>query len=128
MKFCPVKHQLVFMKRWPMLKLVKPQKLSIARAKSASPDAIKRYFQKLLTLIIHHGLSEKPPGIYNIHETGISTYHSPLKVVCGKILTPQSVTSQRSTTVTHCWWECCGQIYTRAHCMCFLGKGGIRSS
>lgn len=36
-----------FMNRWPQLKLVKPQKLSVHRAKSTSYEKIKKYFEEL---------------------------------------------------------------------------------
>ena len=38
-----------FMKQWPDLKLAKPQKLQMSRAKSASREAIDSYFNKTST-------------------------------------------------------------------------------
>ena len=49
-----------FLKRWPDLRLVQPQKLSISRAESASPENIKAYFKELSSLITRNGFSDKP--------------------------------------------------------------------
>ncbi|MEW8543568.1 MAG: hypothetical protein AB2693_08525 [Candidatus Thiodiazotropha sp.] len=89
-----------FMGRWPELKIVKPQKLSIARAKSASHDALVKYYRELGTILTSNNLKNKPERIYNIDETGVSTEHNPPKVICNKDTKPQSVTSPRGSTVT----------------------------
>ncbi|XP_062586317.1 uncharacterized protein LOC134247943 [Saccostrea cucullata] len=89
-----------FLRRWPDLKLVKPQKLSMARAKNASPEKMKAYFKELSTILTKHELADKPNQIFNIDETGISTDHSPPKIVCGKDVNPRSITSPRSSTIT----------------------------
>ena len=89
-----------FMGRWPELKTVKPQKLAIARAKSASRDAINKYYQELGTILTSNNLTNKPGRIYNIDETGISTEHTPPRIICDKDTNPQSVTSPRGSTVT----------------------------
>ena len=39
------------LKRWPELKMVKPQKLHIARAKSASKEIIDKYCKELGTIL-----------------------------------------------------------------------------
>ena len=45
------------MGRWPELKTVKPQKLAIARTKSASCDAINKYYQELGTILTSNNLA-----------------------------------------------------------------------
>lgn len=89
-----------FMKRWPHLKLVKPQKLSIARAQSASRENIDKYFKELSALMTKHNLHEKPEKIYNVDETGINSEHSPPKIVCSKDTKAQAITSPRSSLTT----------------------------
>ena len=89
-----------FLKRWPELKVVKPQKLSISRAKSASGDVINNYYSELGNILTTNNLTNKPERIYNIDETGVSTEHSPPKIVCNVGTNPQAVTSPRSSTVT----------------------------
>ena len=87
------------MGRWPTLKVVKPQKLVIARAKSASHEVIGRYYKELATILTTNNLRDKPERIYNIDETGISTEHTPPKIVCDKDSNPQSVTSPRGSKI-----------------------------
>ena len=89
-----------FIKRWPNLKIVKPQKLSIARAKSASRESLDKYYKELSQVLTSNGLNEKPQNIYNVDETGVNTEHSPPKVVCDKSTIPQNITSNRSSTIT----------------------------
>jgi hypothetical protein len=88
------------LKRWPELKLVKPQKLSMSRAKAASQENLNKYFKELSSLLTKHNLRNKPSRIFNVDETGIATEHSPPKVVCNKESKPQAITSFRSATVT----------------------------
>ena len=88
------------MGRWPELKTVKPQKLAFAGAKSASRDAIDKYYQELGTILTSNNLANKPGRIYNIGETSISTEHSHPRIICDKDTNPQSATSQRGSTVT----------------------------
>ncbi|XP_045203754.2 uncharacterized protein LOC123556821 [Mercenaria mercenaria] len=89
-----------FVKRWPNLKIAKPQKLAISRAKSASRQTIDNYYCELESILKEHNLLDKPERIFNIDETGVSTEHQPPKVVCSKDTTPQAVTSPRSSLVT----------------------------
>ncbi|XP_067654448.1 uncharacterized protein [Haliotis asinina] len=89
-----------FLKRWPDLKLAKPQKLHLARAKGACKQAIDKYFRELKAIMTRHSFNSFPERIFNIDETGVSTEHNPSKVVCGKESTPQAVTSPRSASVT----------------------------
>ena len=84
----------------PNLKIVKPQKLSIARAKSASRESLDKYYKKLSQVLTSNGLNNKPQNIYNVDEMGVYTEHSPPKVVCDKSTIPQNITSNRSSTIT----------------------------
>ena len=65
------------LKRWPDLKIVKPQTLSLARAKCAAKETLANYFRELGTLLTTYNLKDHPERIINIDETGISTEHSP---------------------------------------------------
>ena len=89
-----------FMQRWPELKIAKPQKLALLRAKATSREVLDQYYKELGTILTSNNLVNKPERIYNIDETGISTEHSPPKIVCGKDTNPQSVTSPRGSTIT----------------------------
>ncbi|XP_053372948.1 uncharacterized protein LOC123560642 [Mercenaria mercenaria] len=88
------------LKRWPDLCVKKPQKLSIARAKSASREALNNYYSELGFILTINDLTDKPQCISNIDETGVNSEHSPPKIVCDKNTIPQNVTSSRSQTVT----------------------------
>ena len=89
-----------FVKRWPDLKIAKPQKLAILRAKSASRETIDNYYSELELILRKNDLLDRPQHIFNIDETGISTEHQPPKIVCSKDTNAQAVTSPRSTLVT----------------------------
>ena len=89
-----------FLKRWPNLKVAKPQKLTIVRAKSASRDTLDKYYKELGTILTKHNLRDKPQNIYNVDESGVSTEHSPPKIVCTTNTKPQNITSTRSSNVT----------------------------
>jgi hypothetical protein len=89
-----------FLYRWEELKVVKPQCLSLSRAKSASKENIDKYFQELNSILTEHDLKQSPQRIFNIDESGFSTEHKPPKIVCGNLTKPQAVTSARTKTVT----------------------------
>ena len=89
-----------FIKRWPNLKIVKPQKLSIARAKSASRESLDKYYKELSQALTSNRLNGKLQNIYNVDETGVYTEHSPPKVICYKSPIPQNITSNRSSDST----------------------------
>ena len=89
-----------FLKRWPNLKVAKPQKLTTVRAKSASRDTLDKYYKELGTILTNHNLRDKPQNIYNVDESGVSTEHSPPKIVCSTNTKPQNITSTRSSNVT----------------------------
>ena len=89
-----------FLKRWPNLKVAKPQKLTIVGSKSASQDSLDIYYKELGTILTNHTLRDKPQIIYNVDESGVSTEHSPPKIVCSTNTKPQNITSTRSSNVT----------------------------
>ena len=49
-----------FMKRWPDIKVAKPQKLQMSRAESASRETIDNYFRELGTVLRQNNLLEAP--------------------------------------------------------------------
>ena len=89
-----------FLKRWPDLNIVKPQKLAMARAKCASKENLDDYFRELGTFLNNNDLHNHPERIYNVDESGVSTEHSPPKIVCAKEAAAQSVTSPKTYNVT----------------------------
>ena len=89
-----------FLKRWPELKVVKPKKLTISRAKSASNEVLSKYYTELGNILSTNNLTNKPERIYNSDETGVSIEHSPPRIVCNVETNPQAVTSPRGSTVT----------------------------
>ena len=89
-----------FLKRWPDLKLAKPQKLSMARARCASREALDNYFKELACILTKNNLHGSPERIYNIDETGVNTEHTPPKIICDADTDPQAVTSPRSSTIS----------------------------
>ena len=66
------------------LKAVKPQKLGLQLAKTASKATIDRYFEELGSILYRNGLLDAPERIWNVDETGFSAEHSPPKIVCAK--------------------------------------------
>lgn len=88
------------MKCWPELKVVKPQKLHIARTKCASEENILQTILKSQNKCYFNDFINCPDRIYNIDETGISTNNNPINIVCTKETNPQAVTSAKSTNVT----------------------------
>ncbi|XP_045194784.2 uncharacterized protein LOC123550419 [Mercenaria mercenaria] len=89
-----------FLGRWPELKLKKPRALEIARAKSATRDAVDNYFTELKRILVKYDLEDKPNRIFNVDEKGLNTEHKPPKVVAGKFNKTQAVTSGKSKTTT----------------------------
>ena len=86
--------------RWKgKLKIVKPQQLTLARAQYNQRN-IDNYFRDLNKILDDHHLKTTPERIYNVDESGFSTEHSPLKIVCGSNLKAQCITSSRFKTVT----------------------------
>ena len=89
-----------FLKRWPDLKIVKPQKFAMSRAKCASKENLDNYFKELGTILTINDLKNHPERVYNVDETGVCTEHSPPKIVCARDSSAQSVTSPRTYNVT----------------------------
>ena len=86
-----------FLKRWPKLKVVKPQILPFYRAKSASSEVLANYFTELGNILSANNLTNKPERIYNVDETGISTEHLPPNILCNVGTNPQAATSPRTS-------------------------------
>ncbi|XP_053387223.1 uncharacterized protein LOC128551009 [Mercenaria mercenaria] len=82
------------------LKLKKPRALEIARAKSATRDAVDNYFTELKRILVKYDLEDKPNRIFNVDEKGLNTDHKPPQVVAGKFNKTQAVTSGKSKTTT----------------------------
>lgn len=89
-----------FLERWPQLKLKKPRALEIARAKSATRQAVDNYFKELNRILVKYNLKDKPSKVFNVDEKGLSTDHKPPKVVAGKYNKTQAITSGKSQTTT----------------------------
>jgi hypothetical protein len=89
-----------FLKHWPDLQIVKPQKLSIARAQAASREKIDSYYKEKSTILTMNTIRDKPERIFNIDETGINTEHSPPRIVCDKSTKPQDISSTRLAAIT----------------------------
>ena len=64
------------MKRWPELRVVKPQKLGMRRAKSTTKETVFKYFDELEKIMVKYDLKHKPHLIFNVDETGIQVEHS----------------------------------------------------
>ncbi|XP_071848782.1 uncharacterized protein [Apostichopus japonicus] len=62
-----------YLKRWPELKLAKPQKLGIKRAQAMSRETVDSYFNELETIMNRYSLTDKPHLIFNIDETVFQT-------------------------------------------------------
>jgi len=72
-----------FLGRWKEeLKVVKPQKLTLAIAQ-CNQGNIDNYFKDLNKILDDHHLKTAHERIYIVDESGFSTEHSPLKIVCG---------------------------------------------
>ena len=56
------------MQRWPELKIAKPQKLALLRAKATSREVLDQYYKELGTILTSNNLVNKPERIYNIDE------------------------------------------------------------
>ena len=89
-----------FIKRWPQIRLAKPEKLAIIRAKATSKEVLDAYFSDLETVIKANNLDNAPERIWNVDESGILMEHTPPKVLCTTGAMPQSVTSPRGKNVT----------------------------
>lgn len=87
-----------FIKRWPDLKYVKPQKqLSVASGKLASEANIRKYFHELSDIYSSNGFSKHPNRIYYVDESVVSTESD---IAMGTDTTTQCVASPSSSNVT----------------------------
>ncbi|KAJ8312138.1 hypothetical protein KUTeg_009511 [Tegillarca granosa] len=84
--------------------MMKPRSLTSIRAKAASMDTVQAYYTELETILDRYHLKDRPEGIYNVDEKGISTEHTPPYIVCTEEGAPQAVTSPRgkNTTIIGC--------------------------
>ena len=88
-----------FLKRWPDLKIVKPQKRVMSRANCVSKENLDNNFKERGTILTVYDLKIIQKKI-NFDETGVSTEQSPSKIDCSKDSSAQSVTSPRTYNVT----------------------------
>ena len=89
-----------FIKRWPQIRLAKPARLAIIRAKATSKVVLDAYFNDLETVMKTNNLENAPERIWNVDEYGILMEHTPPKVLCTTGAMPQAVTSPRGKNVT----------------------------
>ena len=78
----------------------KPRSIDVARAKSATKEAIGNYFDTLNKILVKFNVVDKPNLIFNVDEKGLNTEHKPPTIVSGKLNKTQAITSARSKTVT----------------------------
>ena len=89
-----------FLRHWPVLKVAKPQKLSMVRTESASLERPNNFYKELATILTVNDLHDEPERIFNVDKTVINTEHAPAKIMCSKSTNPQTVTSTKLSTVT----------------------------
>ena len=67
-----------FLKRWPDLKIVKPQKLAMSRVKCASKENLDNYFKELGTILTVNDLKNHPEKISILMKLGlVQSIHPP---------------------------------------------------
>ncbi|KAJ8028012.1 Pogo transposable element with KRAB domain [Holothuria leucospilota] len=89
-----------FMRRWPDLQLVRPQKLGMRRAAATSEKAVSSYFKELEEIFNKYDLKEKPHLIYNIDETGFQYEHEPQLVVAKRGQKVNNIVTDRGDITT----------------------------
>nr|XP_054763565.1 uncharacterized protein LOC129270189 [Lytechinus pictus] len=70
-----------FLERWPTIRLVKPQSLSMSPAKSSKPQNVRDYYKELERILKKYNLQEKPSQIFNVDEVGFNGKHRPVKIM-----------------------------------------------
>ena len=107
------------MRRCSELHDVKPSELSEQRAKAASPECIKKYFEELTAIIDRHGLRDKPQLIYNVDEKGIKYRWIAASKYCHSERVSSTGCDIRKIPNSYCDWvrECCWNQYPTFSCV-----------
>ena len=89
-----------FVKRYPDLKMINPKKREKCRADSVLSEVVLTNYQNLETVLDSARLLNKPVGIWNVDETGLTLDHTPPKVLgkAGQDLV--AITASKSATTT----------------------------
>ena len=97
----PTKHWFYgFINRFPDLKMINPKKREKCRADSVSAEVVSRYYENLGTVLDTTDLLNKPAGIWNVDETGLTLDHKPPKVLGKAGQDPACITASKSATTT----------------------------
>jgi len=89
-----------FMSRWPELRVLKALGLEMQPAKATTVQCVQSYYRELAAILTKFDLVDRPEGIYNVDEKGLSTRHKPPSVVTSEDVKPQAVTSGTRTLTT----------------------------
>ncbi|XP_071849604.1 uncharacterized protein [Apostichopus japonicus] len=89
-----------FLNRWPELKVVKPLKLSLRRAKATSEETVSNYFKELNQIMNKYNLKENPQLIFNVDESGFQVEHNPHRVVAPRGMKVNSIVTDRGAMTT----------------------------
>ncbi|KAJ8028895.1 hypothetical protein HOLleu_28147 [Holothuria leucospilota] len=89
-----------FLSRWPELKVVRPSKLGMKRAKAITKESISKYFNELNNILIKYELKDKPHLIFNVDETGFNFEHRPTKVVAPRGIKVNAITTDKGAITT----------------------------
>jgi hypothetical protein len=66
----------------------------------SNPVNVKKFFEELSSILTKYNLIDRPERIFNVDEKGITLNHMPPHVVSGTGVTPQVVTTGKSSTIT----------------------------
>lgn len=91
-----------FMSRHKQLSLRAPQSTSLSRSTAFNKTTVSRYFDNLEDVVKRYKFN--PCNIYNVDETGVTTVHTPNKIVAGKGTKQvgKITSAERGTLVTVC--------------------------